>query len=231
MTILSDMPANGACAGHVLVGDVNVAHPAGSLVWDTQRNYPGTASIPAGIISVRCFQKGFDTYIVSQNSAMDKGLGMSSHNLYWLPWGDGVVARATWADLTGTNLFLTSTFSGCRFVVNDTGVAHVAWGTHGGGHPNGSSQGRDYAEITAGSGNPGGGGRRRALSITAAVPGRVNEQRVTYNANTEQCVVIGWKHGNRWTFKCIKMIIATPMKSRWVTIAEVDVNGGLANIV
>jgi len=236
MTILTNMPIDGTCAGHINVGDYS--NPGESLFWGTVRPVlvhplvPATAtSKPAGVISVRCFKHGFNTHIISQDSILDKGLGMNSHNLYWLPWGDGTVASVTWAGLAGTNLFLTSTFSGCRFVVNDTGVAHVAWGTHGGGHAHGSSHGRDYAEVTAASGNPTGGGRRRALSVTGAVPGRVNEQRLTYDINLNQCVVIGWKTGNRWTFKCLKMIIASPMKSRWTTIAEVDVVGGVANIV
>lgn len=230
MTILSDMPANGVSAGHVIVGDPN--SPGESLTWDTVRALPGPGtSKPAGVISVRCFKHGFNSYIIGQDSTLDKGYGMSSHTLYWLPWGDGTVASATWAEMSSTKLFLTSTFTGCRFVVNDTGVSHVAWGTHGGGHTNGSSHGRDYAEITAASGNPAGGGRRRALSISGAVPGRVNEQRVSYNVATEHCVVVGWKAGNRWTFKCIKMQNTSPMKSRWMTIAEVDVVGGVANIV
>jgi hypothetical protein len=231
MSIFTNMPADGRAPGWVVIGDPgNGANP--SLTWDTVRAFPGTQPQAAGNIQARCFKFGFDTYIVTEHSEYKKGYGMEFSKLYWLPWGDGQVARVTWGGLAGAHLFLTSTFTGCRFVVNATGVAHVAWGTHVGANPNGSVGGRDQAEMNAGSGNPNGGGLRRTLSISGPVAGRLNENRITYDVMNESCVVMGWKDTNTniWTFKCLKMQKNSTMKSEWITIATVDVSN-LANIV
>lgn len=223
MTVLSTMPDDGNCVGHVIVGDEDSSE---SLAWGTVRPTPmGVTAKPAGRISVRCFMDGFDTWIVSQESTIHKGFGMESHNLYWLPWGDGTVASVPWATLNLSSLFLTSTFTGCRFVVNQTGVAHVAYGMHPVG-VHGSSAARDQAEVAAGSGNPAGGGRRRTLSITGPIAARPNEQRITYNVGAESCVVVGWKAADQWTFICLVMQDGNRMRSRWTTLGVVDVGGG-----
>lgn len=232
MSIFSNMPSDGLAPGWIVIGDPdNGVNP--SLTWDTVRAYPGTQPQAAGNTQVRCFKFGFDTYLVTEHSTYDKGLGMEFSQLYWLPWGDGQVANVTWGGLAGSSLFLTSTFTGCRFVVNATGVAHVAWGSHGGAAANGSVGGRDQAERNAASGNPGAGGLRRTVSSTAiAQPGRVNENRITYNMPNESCVVMGWKDTTThiWTFKCLKMKQDAKMGSEWISIATVDVTN-LANVI
>ncbi|TVZ37335.1 hypothetical protein P886_1676 [Alteromonadaceae bacterium 2753L.S.0a.02] len=230
MSVLDTMPSDGRAAGHIIVGDGRTnGDPC--LTWGTQ--YPAVA-MPAGHISVRCFSKDFNTFIVSQYSDAPKGLGVTSHNIYWLPWGNGSVASVDWLTLSSTTRFLTSTFTGCRFVVNQNGVAHVSWGGHSPNYNvrgNLSSVGRDLAEVRAGTGVPDMGRPRRTLSITGAVPGRPNEQRISYDVNTESCVVMGWRAGNRWTFKCLKMNNNNKMKSSWNTLAQVDVNAGVATII
>lgn len=233
MTILDNMPRDGNCTGHVLIGDPNAAPNSLSYATVPPPGAPampaGTAAMPPGVTSVRCFMHGFDTVIVSQNSQLHRGYGTDSHNLYWLPWGNGVVASATWGALNGSSLFLTSTFSGCRFVVNAHGVAHVAWGGHPGGI--GTPASRDGAEVAAGTGNPAAGAIRRTLSMTNVVPGP-HEQRITYNATgagggpEERCVVVGWRVGTVWTFKCLIMKIGQRMRSKWKTLATVNVGGG-----
>ena len=232
MSILSAMPIDGGHPGRVVVGDPT--SPGASLAWDLVRPLP--AGLPAGIytqpqgaISARVFQSNFDQFIVTQDSDFDAAYGKESHNLYWLPWSDGGVTRVTWAALTNANVdrFLTATFSGCRFVVNTTGLAHVAWGNHPNFAGNGTRLNRSMAELAAGAGNPGGGGLRRTLSITGVVPNRPNERRITYNATTERCVVLGYKSGQLWTFKCLKMRNNSPMFSRWSTLAVVDMSTGL----
>ena len=231
MSILSAMPIDGGFAGRIVVGDTT--SPGASLAWDLVRPLPaglppGIYTQPQGRISARIFQVNFDHYIVTQDSDYDPGLGTESHYLYWLPWADGQVTSVTWAALANSNAnrFLTSTFSGCRFVVNNTGLAHVAWGNHPNFAANGSTLNRSLAELSAGSGNPTGGGLRRTLSITGAVPGRATEKRVTYNENNERCVVMGYKNGQIWTFKCLKMRANGPMFSRWSTLAVVDMSTG-----
>jgi hypothetical protein len=53
----------------------------------------------------------------------------STIELYWLPWLHGEITSATIAELnqSGCEYFLTSTFSGCRFVATNESVAHVAF--------------------------------------------------------------------------------------------------------
>jgi hypothetical protein len=48
--------------------------------------------------------------------------------VYWLPWVSGQVTRATMQELdaSGADYFVTTKFSGCRFVVTSAEVMHVA---------------------------------------------------------------------------------------------------------
>ena len=241
--ILQQMPNDGNAPGQVFVGDYGTA--GASLAWDTVRDIPHGVNIgdgrtvpvtaapqPTGRIFVRCFQKGFNTHIVTQAAQNNLGFAGTSHSLYWLPWGHGTVANVSWGNLEGSNLFLTSTFTGCRFVVNSKGVSHVAWGGHGYDVDGDmSSRGRDNAELRAGIGLPDMGRVRRSMSISGNLPSRHNEQKLTYIQANESCVVIGWKNGNRWTFKAIKMKVNSPMRSRWYTVAEVDTVGGVVTII
>ncbi len=228
MSVLSNMPADGRRPGWIVIGDDTTVN-APSLTWDLVRGYAGTQPQPQGLMHARCIQYGFHTNIVTEHSDIDKGFGMDFHRLYWLPWADHNVTHATWGNLAGANLFLTSTFTGCRFVVNNNGVSHVAWSATGGGVTAGTPAGRDQAEVNAGTGNPNGGGLRRTLSSSNVNPGRVNEVRNEYGAG-EHCVVIGWKHGNIWTFKRLKMD-ASYMRSHWRTIATVDVTNLAAVVI
>lgn len=52
-------------------------------------------------------------------------------SVYFLSWAVDDVTRVTFETLASFNYFLTSEFSGCRFVVTETGVAHVAWSAGG----------------------------------------------------------------------------------------------------
>ncbi len=63
--------------------------------------------------------------------ALDLGLG----SVFWLPWSNQSITKVMLTDLnsSGCNYFMTSEFSGCRFVITNEYIAHVAhWAKAGG---------------------------------------------------------------------------------------------------
>ncbi|MYM34973.1 hypothetical protein GTP38_11565 [Duganella sp. FT94W] len=128
--------------------------------------------------------------------------------LYWLPWSNGEITKVTMEQLkySRCDYFLTSTFSGCRFVETDTLVAHVAY--HQRGHSS-DSTGRDISEWNRLHGRvpP---KLRRAMSFsnggTAMTFGESSlvsygngaPDKDTYSKS--RAVVIGYKTGETWNF-------------------------------
>jgi len=131
----------------------------------------------------------------------------STMELYWLPWQHGEITTATLAELnqSGCQYFLTSTFSGCRFVVTNESVSHVAFSQNVWGH---DSTSRDLAELFMPGPAP---TRRRKLSITGStVPlGDENSSSATYGTGFRDgiwqgnAVVLGYRTGNEWHFKAL----------------------------
>ena len=128
--------------------------------------------------------------------------------VYWLPWLHGEITTATIAELnqSGCQYFLTSTFTGCRFVATDEAVSHVAFTQYGLGD---SSEARDLAEIFM----PGPKSkRRRKLSITGSTVPLSDEISTSHTYGSlnrlngqlqGSAVVVGYRTGNRWHFKAL----------------------------
>lgn len=66
--------------------------------------------------------------IIDQNlrNARPPGSILSPRRVYWLPWLNESSQHVSWDDLDKAQYFMTSQFSGCRFVANQWGLQHVA---------------------------------------------------------------------------------------------------------
>lgn len=126
--------------------------------------------------------------------------------VYWLPWQHNEITAVTWRQLyqSGRCCFLTSEFSGCRFVIDSYGVAHIAYWQAIGPASYSQSAARDYKESTLGP-TP---SRRRKLSITgsSASIGEVNSGSLSYGwygLQESRSIVCGYLNpiNNRWQFK------------------------------
>ncbi|WP_448653603.1 hypothetical protein ACSHWC_10920 [Pseudomonas fluorescens] len=170
----------------------------------------GDASHPQGPRVVVSSYMVDGTYYMGDDE-VDGALFHDVATVYWLPWRNGQITSATLSDLnrSGCQYFLTSTFSGCRFVVTEDKVAHVAWLQSGFGSTSGA---RDLSEW-----NRLHGARpplmRRKLSITGvggSNMGAVRNQSSTYGvgegsdgADPGRAVVMGYIAGVRWKFKAL----------------------------
>lgn len=141
-------------------------------------------------------------------TAVQGGAVNNTIELYWLPWKDGEITRASIKELndSGCKYFMTSTFSGCRFVATETEVSHVAFSQAGFGF--------DTAARNASEQLSRGGARpffRRTLSITSSGErmASVNDQQSTYGAGhngqmwTGNAVVLGYRVDLGWNFKAL----------------------------
>ncbi|MDE1009491.1 MAG: hypothetical protein OSB38_27885, partial [Paraburkholderia fungorum] len=75
------------------------------------------------------------TYWDGQNYCLSNDLSknylIEKESVYFLSWAVDDVTKVSFKTLNNFDYFLTSEFSGCRFVVTDVGVAHVAWSAGG----------------------------------------------------------------------------------------------------
>ncbi|MQA23657.1 hypothetical protein [Rugamonas rivuli] len=122
--------------------------------------------------------------------------------VYWLPWsgspGKGQITEATWETIekTGCNYFLTSEFTGCRFVVDDIGVSHVAYGAGNAVAGATNSAQRDAAEGNSRLQRSG----RRKMSVSAGAG-----TALAYDING-YAVVFGYKDASsRWAFRVFRV--------------------------
>ncbi|GJI95556.1 hypothetical protein RugamoR57_22740 [Duganella caerulea] len=122
--------------------------------------------------------------------------------VYWLPWsgspGKGQITEVTWETIekSGCNYFLTSEFTGCRFVVDDIGVSHVAYGAGNAvAGPTNSAQ-RDTAEGNTRLQRSG----RRKMSVSAGAGAVLAYDIAGY------AVVFGYKDASsRWAFRVFRV--------------------------
>lgn len=142
--------------------------------------------------------------------------------VYWLPWQTNEITSVSWRTLyqSGCKFFLTSEFSGCRFVIDSYGVAHVAYWQAIGPVSYNSSQARDAKEIMLGP-TP---YRRRRLSITAntSTIGETNTGSLSYGAyglQDSRSIVCGYLNpiNNRWYFK-VFMYRAGSLGGTWFNL-------------
>lgn len=144
-------------------------------------------------------------------------------HVYFLPWYSGRATKVKISDLnaSGCDYFTTSEFTGCRFVVTEQEIMHVAWSGGGGAWGEasgavGTSALRSQAESNA-IGNTGLRQRRRAISISeASRAGRgikIAKEGTVSSYGTGPKVngilpgkmkVFGYKVNNAWCFKTLK---------------------------
>jgi hypothetical protein len=80
-----------------------------------------------GGVDVYTFGTG-STYVLT-NKAYEGAV--EAKRVYFLSWKIDDITEVTFEQLNGYDYFLTSKFTGCRFVVTDRNVAHIAWSAGG----------------------------------------------------------------------------------------------------
>ncbi|MFZ6644926.1 hypothetical protein ACO0LO_04375 [Undibacterium sp. TJN25] len=176
--------------------------------------------------------------------------------VYWLPWKnlsvESVLVREL--NLTPCQFFLTSTFSGCRFVVTDTYVAHIANEQPPSmGEARNRQIDRDNAEssLQMPVNDDDAPSVRRKLSISPfPLPPPVKKESKSSGSDSEDeapvntgrgrdlifgwdviasyqrgaklgagmAMVIGYKEGNEWTYKWLKMEGENSASGQWATL-------------
>jgi hypothetical protein len=132
-------------------------------------------------------------------------------SVYCLSWRLDDTSRVLFETLNDFNYFVTSELSGCRFVVTNYGVAHVAWSA-GGHRASGiaSQTLRDWAEFQALSYGTHPPTYRRRLSISGT-PGILDNALGAINSNNsgqsyddERAMVFGYRVNGGWAFKVLR---------------------------
>lgn len=125
--------------------------------------------------------------------------------LYWLPWLNLNITSVTMKELnaSGCDYFLTSTFSGCRWVATEELVAHVAYAQTRNGPQNSAT--RDHSQL-----HNLHGGKRPSRMRTMSLSGHGSQMATndfsvrTYSAGDDpysgRAVVVGYKSGAKWHF-------------------------------
>ncbi|HEY0064959.1 MAG TPA: hypothetical protein VGC21_22765 [Telluria sp.] len=140
--------------------------------------------------------------------------------VYFLPWMRDHVTQVSFSDLSGYDYFLTSEFTGCRFVVTSHAVAHVAWSA--GRDPalwSGTQGQRDMAEYTEMNHAGVRPTWRRKMSLTtvngpwdAALAGAgFDTGGQSYGG--ARAMIFGYKVGSQWHFKMLQY--ATGTNATW----------------
>ncbi len=146
--------------------------------------------------------------------------------VFWLPWLNLHITSVTWQALnkSGCKFFLTSEFSGCRFVADSKGVAHIAhWQVNPQNWQAGNtSKVRDNSEwfFRHGGMRPYG---RRKLSYTDenhSSMGATNTCNSTYGGHDKasRAIVLGYKGANTWHFKALKYKAGTRGQGVWANV-------------
>lgn len=142
---------------------------------------------------------GNQTRIYTKNEAPAGGI-RSEATVYWLPWsgepGKGAITEATWEAIekSEAQYILTSKFTGCRLVVDDIGVSHVAYGAGNAVPAATTSADRDRAEGASRLAR----GHRRTMSFSAGAA-------VVYDING-YAIAIGYRDAShRWKFRVYRV--------------------------
>jgi hypothetical protein len=193
--------------------------------WSNIATYSGPTTFGVRLIDKLAFEQGgggwvagleMNTYKVGDIYALTNKTYSGSAveetvNVYFLSWKVDDVTKVSFESLKGFDYFVTSEFSGCRFVVTDFGVAHVAWSAGGERAKGIGSQAlRDQAEYNAlsyGSHQP---QYRRRLSMSLG-PGKLDTFLASNGSNTsgqsyndERALVFGYRVSGGWAFKVLR---------------------------
>ncbi|MFL9864900.1 hypothetical protein PQR67_12045 [Paraburkholderia fungorum] len=175
----------------------------------------GKLALPAsdggwrGGLTMATYKLGSDYYLSDDHQFNP----IETESVYFLSWSVDGVTKVSYETLKDFNYFLTSEFSGCRFVVTDYGVAHVAWSA--GGHRAsgiGSQDLRDTSERKElGYDTFGKPKYRRKLSFTSSAAPLDNELTTAGTDNSSQhyeggnrAMVFGYRVQGGWAFKVLR---------------------------
>lgn len=169
-------------------------------------------------------------YYLSNKSLSNWGVfPLEKVSVYFLSWKVDDISKVSFKALQGFDYFLTSEFSGCRFVVTEFGVAHVAWSA--GGHRatgNASQQQRDAAEYDALSYAKHPPKYRRRLSISNSDGALDTHLVTTHNTNNtgqsynnERAIVFGYRINGGWAFKVLRYKPGKSEEGTWSNFASV----------
>lgn len=156
-------------------------------------------------------------YILTNEKSDD---AVETVSVYFLSWKVDDTSKVSFETLKNYNYFMTSEFSGCRFVVTNYGVAHVAWSAGGNRSMGLGSQAlRDSAEATALSYDKFPPKYRRRLSTTGGLGtldsylGRIGSNNAGQSYNNERALVFGYRVSGGWAFKVLRYNAGQPSSS------------------
>jgi hypothetical protein len=175
----------------------------GDLIMNTYLiSNPSNPSIPSGFV----LSNELHTDVYNHNMLIE------SPRVYFLPWLVDGVTSVNFETLKSVDYFATSAFSGCRFVVTEYGVAHVAWSAGGNRNLGIGSQslrdGAEYNELQYNSFQP---MHRRKLSFTGT-QGTLDTDLTLYGTDNssqsyesgKRAMVFGYRDNyRRWCFKLL----------------------------
>jgi len=136
--------------------------------------------------------------------------------VYWLPWRDGETTLADRVDFENSDcsFFMTPRLEGCRFVLTEHQVLHVASNANHAAEGSAGSRTRDYAtEQVIGD------ARSRRLSISTT---NINDDWAGYPYE-KQAFVFGVKIEDAWKYKALMYLnpqVAGPPFGQWTTFSN-----------
>jgi hypothetical protein len=156
------------------------------------------------------------TYRIGSNYYLSDNLQhnpLERTSVYFLSWAVDDVTKVSYDTLKDFNFFLTSEFSGCRFVVTEVGVSHVAWSAGGNRAMGIGSQAlRDQSEANELGYNKFGAPKyRRKMSFTQGNSNLDTQlvQAGTKNASQSyedggRVMIFGYRVDGGWAFKALR---------------------------
>ena len=127
--------------------------------------------------------------------------------VYWIPWKSGVTvyAERAWFENSICEYMITSQLSGCRFVVTERHVLHVASNAYGAQDFGPGSRARDFAEHRVTNRDP---SRRLSISGRSShLPGYK-----TY------ALAFGIKFSDSWQYKALSNKVKGGGDATWVSL-------------
>lgn len=138
----------------------------------------------------------------------------NARNVYWLPWSDGGSAQKTdhvpgreFVTMQALNdskcsFFITSSLSGCRFVMADQYLAHISKDQYIDGKKDSSIGGRDKAEKKLRCEQR--FSKRNRLALSSSSLDFTESEHSYYGEKVSAAFVIGIKKNGRWTIKYLQ---------------------------